>query len=86
MTLAERLTTAAAQAVADAKYQGVGRTIAWKGPTHIDARYGRAVVVAVLRELAESHTVDAGTWWEQNDPVPVYKLIELADEIERGAT
>ncbi len=53
MTLAERLTTAAAQAVADAKYQGVGRTIAWRGPSHIDARYGRSVVVATLKVLDE---------------------------------
>jgi hypothetical protein len=44
----------------------------------------RGAAAAVLRELAASHTVDAGTWWEQSDPIPVYKLIEVADEIEQS--
>lgn len=81
MTLAERLTAAAAQAVADAKYAGVKRTPRFQGPTHIDARYGRAAAVAVLDvldQLIEGAGITEALISRNN-------LRELIHEIEEGA-
>jgi hypothetical protein len=50
--LVQRITQAATEAVGRSKYVGVHRP-KWTGPTHIDARYGRAAAVAVLKVLAD---------------------------------
>lgn len=70
MTLAKRITDAAALAVGQAKYPGVVRP-KWIGPTHIDARYGRAAVVAALKTL-------------RDDTQSVVDLDALIREIEGG--